>query len=168
VSAARAWPWVATALRIGLACVVGIAGALKLPDPDASVRAVRAYELLPEAVVPVVGFALPVLEVALAVLLLVGLGTRIAAIGTAVLMLAFIIGIASAWARGLTIDCGCFGGGGQVSASETAYPQEIARDVLFLGAALLLAWRPRSRWSLDSVLFPADTRSTVEKQGVSS
>ena len=28
------------------------------------------------------------------------------------LMVAFIIGISQAWARGLTIDCGCFGGGG--------------------------------------------------------
>ena len=36
---------------------------LKLPDPDESVRAVRAYDLLPEAVVPVVGHALPVVEV---------------------------------------------------------------------------------------------------------
>ena len=40
-----------------------VAGALKLPDPAASVRAVRAYDLLPESVVPTVGHLLPVLEV---------------------------------------------------------------------------------------------------------
>ena len=51
----------------GRALVVGavwiVAGLLKLPDPAASVRAVRAYDLLPEAIVPTVGHLLPVLEV---------------------------------------------------------------------------------------------------------
>ena len=44
-------------------------------------------------------------------------------------MVVFIIGISQAWARGLTIDCGCFGGGGNIAAAQTQYPQEIARDV---------------------------------------
>jgi hypothetical protein len=56
---------------------------------------------------------------------------------SALLMVAFIIGVASAWARGLTIDCGCFGGGGQVAASETKYPEEILRDI---GLVLLGGW----------------------------
>ena len=37
-------------------------------------------------------------------------------------MVAFIIGISQAWARGLTIDCGCFGGGGAIGAAETQVP----------------------------------------------
>lgn len=152
--AATVVPWVTTGLRLVLAGVLGVAGALKLPDPDESVRAVRAYELLPEAVVPVVGFGLPVLEVALATMLLTGLGTRVAAVASGVLLVVFVIGIASAWARGLTIDCGCFGGGGQVAAEATRYPEEVVRDVLLLAAAGVLAWRPHSRLALDSVLFP--------------
>lgn len=84
-----------------------------------------------------VGYTLPLLELILAVLLLIGLGTRIAAAASALLMLAFIIGVASAWARGLTIDCGCFGGGGQVAASDTKYPEEILRDI---GLVLLGGW----------------------------
>ena len=35
-----------------------------------------------------------------------------------VMLVAFVIGIASAWARGLTIDCGCFGQGGTIAASR--------------------------------------------------
>ena len=52
--------------------------------------------------------------------LLCGLVTRVAAVVSAVLQLAFIIGISSAWARGLQIDCGCFGGGGGPTANATA------------------------------------------------
>src|SRR3546814_19523143 len=73
------------------------------------------------------------------------------------LFLVFIIGIASAWQRGLQIDCGCFGGGGQIADATSKYPLEIARDVGLLAASALLVWRPRTRLALDPVLFPTPT-----------
>lgn len=149
-TAAPTWQlWVATGLRLVLAGVLGVAGALKVPDPAESVRAVRAYDLLPETLVPAIGYGLPLLELAIAVLLLLGLFTRWAAAVTAVLMAGFVIGIAAAWTRGLTIDCGCFGGGGQVGAADTRYLQEIGRDVALLVAALVLVRWPASRLALD-------------------
>ncbi|MFZ5852665.1 MAG: MauE/DoxX family redox-associated membrane protein, partial [Actinomycetota bacterium] len=68
--ARRLLPWAATAGRLLLGGVWVAAGALKLPDPAASVRAVRAYRLLPEGLVPTVAFGLPVLEIGLGVLLI--------------------------------------------------------------------------------------------------
>ena len=66
----------------------------------------------------------------------------------------FVVGIASAWARGLSIECGCFGGGGgSVEDFAAAYPWEIARDVGLMLASLWLVWRPRTPWALDNVLF---------------
>jgi uncharacterized membrane protein YphA (DoxX/SURF4 family) len=100
-----------------------------------------------------IGLALPFVEIVLGILLLLGLFTRPVAIVSTVLMVAFIIGISQAWARGLTIDCGCFGGGGQIGAAETRYPQEIARDAAFALAGGWLVWRPRSLASLDRFLF---------------
>ena len=133
-----------------------VAGALKLPDPTENVRAVRAYQLLPETIVPLVGHALPILEILIGLCLLCGLVTRVAAIASAVLQLAFIIGISSAWARGLQIDCGCFGGGGGPTANATAaYPWDIARDVGLLALSLWLAWHPRTPVAADNVLLPA-------------
>ena len=122
-----------------------VAGVLKLPEPAANVRAVRAYQLLPEAVVPLVGHALPLLEVLVGACLLLGLLTRASAVLSALMLLAFVVGISSAWARGLQIDCGCFGGGGQVAAGQTGYPGEVARDVGLLLVALALARWPASR-----------------------
>ena len=61
----------------------------------------------------------------------------------------FIAGVLSAAVRGLSIDCGCFGGGGAVAPEQTAYVAEIARDAGFLVLAGWLVWRPASRWSLD-------------------
>ena len=137
------------AFRLVVGGVWIVAGALKLPDPAESVRAVRAYQLLPEAVVPAVGYALPVLEVILGVCLVLGLLTRINALLSSLLFVAFIVGIGSAWARGLEIECGCFGGGGAVEGASAKYPWEIARDVGLLALSTWLVWRPDSRWSLD-------------------
>ena len=145
--------WFGLAARLVVGGVWIAAGALKLPDPAASVRAVRAYDLLPEAVVPTVGHLLPVLEVVVGVCLVLGLLTRAMAAVSALLFVAFIVGIASAWARGLQIECGCFGGGGYNSGASGDYPWEIARDVGLLLLSAYLVWRPRTRWGLDALLF---------------
>jgi uncharacterized membrane protein YphA (DoxX/SURF4 family) len=141
-----------TLLRLVLAGVFAVAGAQKLPDPAESVRAVRAYRLLPESAVHAVAYGLPVLEIGLAVLLLAGLATRVSAALTAALLVVFLIGVGSAAARGLTIDCGCFGGGGVVAKADTHYTAELVRDALLLLAAVLLVARPRTALSLDRYL----------------
>ena len=143
-----AGPWLATAARVVVGGVFVVAGALKIPDPAAAVRAVRAYRLLPVVLVAPVAFGLPVIEIAVGLALLLGVFVRTAAIASAVLLIVFLVGVGSAWARGLQIDCGCFGNGGQVAAGETAYPAEVLRDLALLVAALALAWRPASRLAL--------------------
>ena len=139
--------------RLVLGVVLVVAGALKVTTPAVSAMAVRAYQLLPYDVAGVVGVALPVVEIAAGLLLVLGLLTRPAAIVGGLLMLAFLVGIISAWARGLTIDCGCFGGGGTIAAAQTHYLSETLRDV---GLALCAAWlvvRPSTAFSLDRRLF---------------
>ena len=146
--------WIGLLARLLTGGVWIVAGALKLPDPSESVRAVRAYDLLPESIVPTVGHLLPLVEVVVGICLVAGLLTRAMAVLSAVHLLAFIIGIASAWARGLEIDCGCFGGGGLEAGASSKYPLEIARDVGLLLLSMWVAIWPRSRWSLDTLLFP--------------
>ena len=149
--------WLGVLARALLGGVWLVAGALKIPDPSESVRAVRNYRLLPEAVVPLLGHALPVLEILVGLCLLAGLLVRANAALSAVLLLAFVVGIASAWSRGLSIECGCFGGGGGTLEDATAkYPWEIARDLGLLAASAWLLYRPRSPWAVDNLLFPAD------------
>lgn len=139
---------------------VWIAAALaKLPDPSASVRAVRAYDLLPESAVPTVGHTLPILELVVGACLVLGLLTRPMSFVSALLFLAFVVGISAAWARGLQIDCGCFGGGGFDADATSKYPWEIARDAGLLALSALLVWRPRTPWSADSFLFPESNQS---------
>lgn len=139
--------------RLVLGGVVLVAGLLKVGHLETSARSVRAYQLLPYDVAGYLGYGLPILEVAIGLLLLLGLFTRFSAVVGGFLMVVFVIGIASTWARGLSIDCGCFGKGGTIAASQTQYPQEIARDVGLLACALWLVVRPRSALSLERTLF---------------
>lgn len=139
--------------RLALAGVLLWAGGAKLGDLDGSIRAVNAYQLLDPDLARVVGAALPLVEVAVGLFLLTGLATRFAAAAAGTLMAVFVAGIASAWARGLRIDCGCFGGGGELGVDERpAYGGEIARDIaLLLAAAFLVVW-PRTVLSIDGWL----------------
>lgn len=142
-------PWISTLARLILGVVMLVAGALKIGDPEQSRLAVAAYELLPKALEQPIGWGLPFVEVAIGLLLIAGYGTRVAALVSAVLMVAFVAAVSSAWARGLAIDCGCFGGGGQVAPGQTKYLQEILRDLGLLALAVWLWFRPQSRFSLD-------------------
>jgi uncharacterized membrane protein YphA (DoxX/SURF4 family) len=147
--------WFGVLARLVVGGVWIAAGLLKIPDPTENVRAVRAYQLLPESVVPVLGHLLPVLEILVGVCLVLGLLTRLRGVVSAILLVAFIVGISSAWARGLEIECGCFGGGGGPAEGASAkYPWEIARDLGLLFLSAWLIWRPRTPFSLDNRLLP--------------
>lgn len=138
--------------RLVLGGVMLVAGVLKVTDLTGSVQNVVAYRLLPYEAAQAVGILLPVVEIAVGALLLAGLLTRGAAAVAGLLMLVFVAGIASAWARGLSIDCGCFGTGGPVAPGDTTYLLDILRDA---GLALLAGWlvaRPHTPWSLDQLL----------------
>lgn len=142
--------------RLVLGIALLAAGGLKVGNPRGSARAVQAYEILPFDVAAYVGYALPWIEVIVGTLLVLGLFTRVNALLGTVLMAAFVVGIGQAWARGLTIDCGCFGGGGEVAADETKYGREIARDLVFALCGAWLVVRARTAYSLDRFLFGID------------
>ena len=99
------------------------------------------------------GYGLPILEIVVGVLLVVGLLTRACGVIAALLMAAFVVGIASAWARGLRIDCGCFGGGGELAAGEDpGYLWKILQDLGLFALAAWTAWFAPGRLALDNAL----------------
>ncbi len=159
----RALDAIGTVARLGLGAVWIASGAVKLLDPHGTVASVKAYELIPDDMVSLVAGVLPFLELALGLLLVLGVGVRIVAVVSGLVLLVYIAGIAQSWARGLTIDCGCFGGGGQVAAGQTHYPQEILRDTGFLLLAVWLTIRPSTFVSVDGWLTgPTEEPATLE------
>jgi protein-disulfide isomerase len=146
--------WASSAIRIVLAAVWVGAALPKMSEPRRFVQAVRAYEATPEWLSKAIGYGLPILEISLVVLLLIGLITRYAAAVSALLFVVFIIGIAQASARGIKIECGCFGGGGQ--SDTTSYALDILRDVGLLALALFLVIWPMSKFSVDQKIIDSE------------
>jgi uncharacterized membrane protein YphA (DoxX/SURF4 family) len=143
--------WIGTVMRVALAVILLFAAVPKLFEADGARTQIIAYRLVPDALVPVLSWGLPVFELVLALLLLAGLFTRWAALATALLMLAFMAGVVSVWVRGYSIECGCFGSGGDVDPEgKTArYIGYLLRDFLFVGMASWLVVFPRTKFSLD-------------------
>ena len=142
-------PWITLLFRLILGGVLLAAGGLKVGHLQKSAMAVRAYEVLPISVANVIGYSLPWIEVGLAIFLILGVFVKQSVMASGALMFIFIIGIAQAGLRGLSIDCGCFGGGGQVAAGQTKYLAEIFRDVGLLAIALALTKFPGGKFGLD-------------------
>ena len=142
-------PWITLLARLILGGVLLVAGGLKVGNLQKSAMAVRAYELLPTAIANFLGYVLPWLEIGLGLLLILGVAVSISGLFGAIIMFAFIIAIAQAWARGLSIDCGCFGGGGSIDPEETKYLSEIIRDIGLFGVGIFLYYFPKGRFALD-------------------
>ena len=142
-------PWIGLLSRLTLGGVLFAAGYLKVDKLDISQMAVRSYELLPIPIANFLGLTLPFFEVVIGLLLILGAATRFVAALGGFTMFIFIIAIAQAWARGLNIDCGCFGGGGTVDPGQTRYLQEILRDAGLVALALFLVRYPITKFSID-------------------
>jgi uncharacterized membrane protein YphA (DoxX/SURF4 family) len=150
-------PGISFVVRVVAGVIMAWAGIAKLQDVPASVRAVRAYRLLPEAVVPLVGNVLPFIEVGLGVLLIAGIMTRTMAIIYLLMLVVYVGGTIWAWAHGLQIDCGCFGGDGTLaSGTTTNYTAHFIERAEFIALGVWLLFFPRSRLALDGWLRPAE------------
>jgi len=148
---ARVLGWIGLAGRLYLGYTFITAGLDKLPHHSTTELAVRAYQLLPWQLAPTYATALPIAELLLGILLVLGVFTRSVAVLLALGLCSFLVGITSAWVRGLNIDCGCFGGGGQVS--DPHYLEHVLRDLGYLAIAVYLIVVRRTAFALGDWLF---------------
>lgn len=122
--------------------VIGVsllyAGIPKLTHPTQMLMGLQAYELFPYELSRFLATFVPLCEIALGVAIITGIQLKIAVRAAITMLLCYIALIISAWARGLSIDCGCFSSGGQVDAANTTYLQDIIRDLLMIGALALI------------------------------
>src|SRR5919198_3387171 len=100
--------WFVLAERLVLAVVFGTAGIAKLLDLEGSRQALADFRV-PRRWLRAGAIVLPALELATAVALVPTGSARWGAVAAAVLLVAFIGGIAMALVRGEEPDCHCFG-----------------------------------------------------------
>ncbi len=134
--------------RLGLAAVFLYAAVPKLLDPVAFAKAIDNYRivfpLIAKGYVYLVAGFLPALEFVTALGLLWNRTKRGAALLTTIQLVVFIILITQAVARGLNIDCGCFGSGvtSKLMARQVGLTA-ILEDVAWLAMAIFIYLRSR-------------------------
>jgi uncharacterized membrane protein YphA (DoxX/SURF4 family) len=98
-------------LRLGLGGLFLFAGVSKLGDPTQFAIEIGNYRLL-EPIAPWLAVILPFIEIVLGVVLIAGPRPwrRASALALLGLLAVFTVAVVTVVARGINVDCGCFGG----------------------------------------------------------
>lgn len=109
-------------------------------------QTIQAYEIFTPAWSDLLARLIGPLEISGGLLLLLGLKLRPAGWVSIGVLSLFIIGLGSAWSRGLVIDCGCFNP--EQSDGGTNLVVTTARDVFYIAITLFMIYRPFKKFAL--------------------
>ena len=130
-------------LRLPVGGAFVIAGILKIAAPAGFAVNVSHYRLVPHGLINPVAIVLPWIELVAGFCVISGFWLRAGALLIAAMTAVFFFVIISALARGLNIECGCFG----TIAGKTIGLQTLAIDFGCFCLAVWLIWRTRNRQS---------------------
>lgn len=102
-------------------------------------------------------FAVPWVEIICAVLLVIGLWTRAAALLLSLLTISFIVAIMSVLYRGLDVKCGCFGEGYLLCQGSMSLCH-VVQNTLILAVGVAIVTFGGGRASLDALVYRDPSR----------
>ncbi len=143
--------------RLVLGFVFLASGLAKIADPVAFLFTLRQFRLLPGMAESFLAVYLPWLEFVLGLCIILGLLIRASALLLAALNAVFIVALGSVIARGIEVDCGCFG----LLADMLHIPdmvdwKSIVRNIVFIGMCLYLARADSPVWSFEAYIRNRD------------
>ena len=124
---------------IGLVFLAAALG--KISDPAAFAKQIHYFRLVPMGFENTVAITLPWIELVAALSLLMRAQPRSGAIVTAGLMVMFVVAVTAALARGLDIECGCFG----TSDAGRTGVAKLLENIGLLALATIASLKPASR-----------------------
>jgi uncharacterized membrane protein YphA (DoxX/SURF4 family) len=131
----------------------------KMPDIERySVDAVYNFGVLPMFLARPFGLVMPFIELAIALALLFGVLTRLAALGSGLMSIAFFIAKAFVLSQGRQIECGCFGAVVDTLASVTIF---MDIPMLILSAAVMFAPFHSRNWLGFGKMLPEEWKQKL-------
>ncbi len=97
------------AVRLLLGLLFIYSGIIKIDDTGYFVKSLDNYKLVPPEFVNIFALLIPAVELIVGAFLLLGIFVKETALVADIMMIVFIVVIITAIARGLDIECGCFG-----------------------------------------------------------
>lgn len=154
--------WLERICRVGLGGLFVYSAWGKIADPGLFASVVMKYELLPEVTVGLFSLTLPMLEMLVGLAFICTKWTREVALLATGMLVMFLGALTIAVARGLEIDCGCFGissGGGR-----RELVLAIVRDLILLVPTIWLMFR-RDMWLHGSCMLTGKLRGFSHGKG---
>ena len=96
-------------IRIFLGFIFVFAAITKVTDPIGFSQSIYNYKLMPDFTINFLAIAFPWIELVAGILLIFGIAVKENSAILSALLFVFIVAIIISIARGLNIDCGCFG-----------------------------------------------------------
>jgi rhodanese-related sulfurtransferase len=151
------------AARLIMAGIFIYASIDKIAHPAAFAKDIYNYQILPDVLINLTALVLPWMELFLGLCLLTGIwlpGTVLTVNGLLVVFLAaFVFNLA----RGLNVDCGCFGAGGLGSSMSTG--GYLLRDMAFLALGVFLFYSVFRNQLQRRLKSPSDKNRDGESDG---
>lgn len=141
------------AIGLPLRCYVGgiflSACYYKILYPGDFALSIASYQFLPLSCINIFAVAVPWVELAAGLGLIVGFRTRENSLLIAGMLVMFIVAISSALVRDLVISCGCFAS----SEAEAEMSQgTLSRDIVWLVITGFLFFFEDGTWGIDGIL----------------
>jgi uncharacterized membrane protein YphA (DoxX/SURF4 family) len=155
--------------RLALGAVLIYAGVVKVPNTAVFAEAVANFDILPRSGNWIVALTLPWAEIVIGLMLICGLWLRYSAAVTVLMFLGFGGAVVLALARGIDIECGCFGTddyervGVKVLAIEAAMIAAGVLVFIFPSQSLALLRLPKKIRALSSQKFRVWARAYKQK-----
>jgi len=141
---ARVFRLVMLLARVALGGVLLYAGIVKVPNTAVFERAIANFDILPPLGNWIVALTLPWAEIVIGLLLICGLWLRYSAAVTVLMFLGFGGAVLLALARGIDIECGCFG----TDDYERVGVKVLAIEAAMIAAGVLVFIFPRHSLAL--------------------
>ncbi|HEX8220236.1 MAG TPA: DoxX family protein [Chloroflexia bacterium] len=148
-------PYFVLFARLCVGGVFVVSGLGKLADREGTTAAMSRYPFLPRGSGRFLGLVVPYLELVIGAMLVLGLLTRLAAVGAVLLFVVFTVLVVYDLTRGQQQSCHCFG---RISA-ERLTPVAVVRNLLLLGLSALVVAGFDGLASLDAPLNSATNGS---------
>jgi uncharacterized membrane protein YphA (DoxX/SURF4 family) len=146
-------PWPYRIVRFALAAVFIYGGVIKLFDPKAFAATISAYDLVPEALLPVVAIGLPLIETVAGAALIFNRFWGYHLITALLAVFVFVLGYGVL--GNLNVDCGCFGA--EDLEKQAGLRMAFYRDLVLIG--LVMPYLYAARWFGTR----AEVRQNIEK-----
>jgi uncharacterized membrane protein YphA (DoxX/SURF4 family) len=139
--------------RVILGGIFFLTGLAKIPDPASFLLTMRGFRIFPDLLERFFAVYIPWLELILGVCLLIGLLYRAAALLFALLISGFTLAILSVMARGIEIDCGCFGLlADALHLPDMADGKAIVRNLVLMAMCLYTFRSKATGWTMERYL----------------